>query len=101
MQQDQDVLCGIKCFKKIPCPPSAAESVPPGVELLEIYGERFVSAVEARGVGAATDDLDADNGVAVVIEKLQPLVRLTADDCDGRVLCDQCVPILVIHIHAI
>ena len=56
-----------------------------------------MSAIEARGVGAATDDLDADNGVAVVIEKLQPLVRLTADDGDGRVLCNQCAPILVIQ----
>ena len=45
-----------------------------------------MSAVEAGGVGAAADDLDADHGVAVVVEELQPLVRLAADDSDGRVL---------------
>ena len=45
-----------------------------------------MSPVEAGGVGAAADDLDADYGVAVVVEKLQPLVRLATDDSDGRVL---------------
>ena len=84
-------------LSKNPCRPSAAESVPPGVELLEVYGERFVSAIEAGGVGAAADDLDTDHGVTVVVEKLQPLVRLTADDCDSRVLCDQYAPILAIQ----
>ena len=57
-----------------------------------------MSAVEAGGVGAAADDLYPDHSVPMVVEKLQPLVRLTADDCDGRVLCDQCVPILVIRL---
>ena len=56
-----------------------------------------MSAIEARGVGAAADDLNTNHGVAVVIEKLQPLVRLAADDCDGRVLCDQCRHILSIQ----
>ena len=70
----------------IPCPPPAAESVPPGVELPVVDGERFVSAVEAGGVSAAADDLDADHGVAVVVQKLQPLVRLAADHSDSRVL---------------
>ena len=77
-------------MNEIPCRPSAAKSVPPSVELLVIDGECFVSAVEAGGVGAAADDLDADYGVAVVVEKLQPLVRLATDDSDGRVLRNSC-----------
>ena len=52
-----------------------------------------MSAVEAGGVGAAADDLDADHGVAVVVEELQPLVRLAADDSDGRVLRNTEFPI--------
>ena len=45
-----------------------------------------MGAVEAGGVRAAADDLDADHGVAVVVEELQPLVRLATDDRDRGVL---------------
>ena len=45
-----------------------------------------MSAVEAGGVGAAADDLYPDHSVPMVVEKLQPLVGLAADDSDRRIL---------------
>ena len=75
-----------KSLNEIPCRPSAAKSVPPSVELLVIDGEGFVSPVEAGGVGAAADDLYPDHSVPMVVEKLQPLVGLAADDSDRRIL---------------
>ena len=81
----QDNKFGNSLFEN-PCRPSAAESVPPSVKLPVVDRECFVSAVEAGGVGAAADDLYPDHSVTMVVEKLQPLVGLAADDSDRRIL---------------
>lgn len=63
-----------------------SHSVPSGVELLVIDRECLVSSVQTCRVGRCPDDLDPDDGVAVVVEDLETLKVLLAPNGDGRVL---------------
>ena len=50
---------------------AAAEAVLAGVQLSKVNGEGCVGPVEAGGVGGRTDDLDADDSVAMVVKDLE------------------------------